>query len=83
MKKYKVTREIQKFNENAKNVNELYQTTEKGTLKVFQKLEDAKNYLADLRRRALRKAWFESVRNCGVRHFRAHTADKVYIYKVV
>ena len=83
MKQYKVTREIQKFNENVKNVNEIYQTTEKGTLKVFPTLEEAKAYLANLRKRAYKKAWFESVLNNGVREFRAHTIDKVYIYKVV
>lgn len=82
MKQYKVTREIQKFNKNAKNINEVYQTTEKGTLKSFDNLEKAKKYLAELHKRAFQKAWFETVSN-GARQFRAHTADKVYIYKIV
>ena len=82
MKKYKVTREIQKFNKSARNINEVYLTTEKGTLKSFVHLEDAKKYLSELYKKAFQKARFESVTK-GASQFRAHTADMVFIYKIV
>lgn len=83
MKTFKVNREIQKFNKNAKSSIEFYSTTEKGTLKEFKTLEDAKRYLADLRRRAFQTRKFESVTNIGVRQFRAHHGELIYIFKIV
>lgn len=80
MKQYKVTREIQKsYNLTGKGVR---QTTEKGTLKTFDTLELAKEYLASLHRKATQLGKFRNVTN-GTSQFRAYTACKVYIYKVV
>lgn len=82
MKQYKVTREIQKFNRNANSAMDIYQTTEKSTLKVFDTLEEAKRYLSTLHKRASWKPRFESITN-GSRQFRINLEDKVIIYKVV
>ena len=75
MKQYKVTREIQKSYGDR-------QTTEKGTLKTFATKEEAIDYLARLHREATQLGKFSSVTN-GARQFRAYTAGKVFIYKVV
>ncbi len=80
MKQYKVTREIQKsYSFTGKGVR---QTTEKGTLKTFATKEEAIEYLAMLHRKATQLGKFRNVTN-GASQFRAYTADKVYIYKVV
>lgn len=81
MKSYKVTREIMKSNPNATSVADMYITTEKGTLKEFQIKGDAQKYLADLRKKASQNMKFEK-ETCGKNQFRAHTAEKVYIYSV-
>lgn len=79
MKSYKVTREILKFNPSVKG---MYETTEKGVLKSNLTLNQAKDYLAELRKRAKRIRTFDGVTQSG-RVLQVHRLDKMFMFKIV
>lgn len=76
MKQFKITREIQKSNNQGQFV-----TTEKGVLKTFSTEAEAKQYMIDLRNGAAQKGKFSKVTS-GAKQFRAYTQGVVYIYRL-
>lgn len=80
MKSYRIIREIEQFNENARSAKDIYITTEKGVMKEFASKEEAREYLNNLRVRAIRTPKFESVTLNGKDRFTAHTTNKKYKY---
>lgn len=76
MKKFKIRREIKKFNKQGQLV-----TTENGIIKTLSTETEAKQYMANLSNRAYRSSKFSKVTN-GTKQFRAYTQGGVYIYKM-